>query len=78
MSAELVRYLGEWLLDHPGELSIEELTGDENTVVYEVRVHPEDMGKIIGKRGRIIQSIRTLARAAAVRDGQQVLVEVVD
>lgn len=78
MSAELVRYLGDWLLDHPGEMTIEKLTGDQNTVIYEVRVHPEDMGKIIGKRGRIIQSIRTLARAAAGRDGHQVLVEVVD
>ena len=78
MSRALVEYLGPWLLDHPDELSIEEVEGDRGAVILEISVHPEDMGKLIGKRGRIIQSLRTLARAAGQRDGAPVLVEVVD
>lgn len=78
MSRALVEYLAPWLLDNPEDLSIEEIEGDRGAVILELSVHPDDMGKLIGKRGRIIQSLRTLARAAAQRDGAPVLIEVVD
>ena len=49
----------------------------EKTVVLELRVSPEDMGKIIGKQGRIAQAIRTVIRAAAVKEGKRVVVEII-
>ena len=78
MTRKLVEYVGPWLVDNPDELEITELEGERGGVVVEVAVAPEDMGKLIGKRGRIIRAIRTLARAAGQRDGQNVMVEVVD
>lgn len=78
MSVALIEYVGDWLLDHPDDLVVEELEGDDGALVYEISVHPEDMGKIIGKRGRIIHAVRSLARAASQRDGRHVLVEVAD
>ncbi len=78
MTRRLVEYLGPWLLDHPDELEIQETDGERGALVLELTVDPEDMGKIIGKRGRIIRSIRSLARAAGQTEGETVLVEVVD
>jgi predicted RNA-binding protein YlqC (UPF0109 family) len=78
MTRELLEYIGPWLVDNPDELQINEAEGDRGALVIEVSVDPADMGKLIGKRGRIIRSIRTLARAAGQRDGQNVMVEVVD
>jgi predicted RNA-binding protein YlqC (UPF0109 family) len=51
---------------------------ERGTTIFEVSVNPEDMGKLIGRRGRIIQSLRVLARAAQGRDGGSVMVEVID
>jgi predicted RNA-binding protein YlqC (UPF0109 family) len=78
MTRALVEYLGPWLLDEPDEMEINETEGDRGAMVLEISVAPEDMGKIIGKRGRIIRSIRALARAAGQRDDRSVMVEVVD
>jgi predicted RNA-binding protein YlqC (UPF0109 family) len=78
MTRALVEYLGPWLLDEPDEMEINETEGDRGAIVLEVSVAPDDMGKIIGKRGRIIRSIRALARAAGQRDDRGVMVEVVD
>jgi predicted RNA-binding protein YlqC (UPF0109 family) len=78
VSKELIEYVGPWLLDHPEDLEITESEGERGAIVLELTVHPEDMGKIIGKRGRMIRSLRSLARAAGQRDGQTLMVEVVD
>jgi predicted RNA-binding protein YlqC (UPF0109 family) len=78
VSRVLLEYVTEWLVDHPDEVEIAEVEGDRGAIVLEVSVHPEDVGKMIGKRGRIIRSLRALARAAGQREGQTVLVEVVD
>jgi predicted RNA-binding protein YlqC (UPF0109 family) len=78
MTRALVEYLGPWLLDEPDEMEIKEAEGDRGAIVLEISVAPDDMGKIIGKRGRIIRSIRALARAAGQRDDRSVMVEVVD
>lgn len=78
MSREFLEYVTPWLVDHPDEVMITEGDGDRDEIVFELSVHPEDMGKIIGKRGRIIRSLRALARASGGRDGRAVSVEVVD
>lgn len=78
MTRALVEYLSPWLLDNPEDLEITEVEGDRGARVLELTVHPDDMGKIIGKRGRIIRSIRSLARAAGQTSGETILVEVVD
>lgn len=78
MSRRLIEYLGPWLLDHPESLTISEVEGERGETVLELSVDSEDMGKIIGKRGRIIRSIRSLARASAQSEGDTVMVEVVD
>jgi hypothetical protein len=77
VSREVIEYLGPWLLDHPDELQISEVEGERGETILELSVNPEDMGKIIGKRGRIIRSLRVLSRAGQ-RDGRGVMVEVVD
>jgi predicted RNA-binding protein YlqC (UPF0109 family) len=74
----LIDYLVPWLVDNPDDVEVAEVEGENGATVLEISVHPEDMGKIIGKRGRIIRSLRVLARAAGQRDGNTVLVEVVD
>lgn len=71
-------YVIPWLVDHPEELEIAELEGERGEALYELSVHPEDMGKVIGRRGRVVRSLRVLARAAGDPDGRPVSVEVVD
>jgi predicted RNA-binding protein YlqC (UPF0109 family) len=74
----LVEYVAPWLVEHPEAIEIQEVETDGGGVVVEVSVHPDDVGKIIGRRGRIIRSLRTLAKAAGQRAGENVTVEVVD
>jgi predicted RNA-binding protein YlqC (UPF0109 family) len=74
----LVEYVVPWLIDHPEDVRIEEIEAEDGTTIVEVSVHPEDAGKLIGKRGRIIRSLRILARASGQREKRAVTVEVVD
>lgn len=73
---ELVRYLVESLVDVPDNVSIE-VTQEGDTVRFEITLDPTDVGKVIGRGGRIIKAIRTLARAAGSTEGRQVEVDVV-
>lgn len=72
----LVTHIVEGLIDHPDSLKIER-TETDKTLNFEITVHDEDIGKVIGRQGRIIRSIRVLARAAGMMDGKQVYVDVV-
>ncbi len=74
---ELVEFLAKALVDQPDQVKVTQVDG-EASVIIEIRVAPEDTGRVIGKQGRIIAAIRTLARAAAVRQGKRVVVEVVE
>ena len=74
---ELLTYIVKNLVDNPDDVQIGEKVSDYETV-YEVRVAEGDMGKVIGRQGRIIKEIRTLMHSCAKRQGQRVSVEVLD
>lgn len=74
---ELLTYVAQNLVEHPEQVSVTQVEGDGETVL-ELRVAPEDMGKVIGRGGRIAKDIRILIRSAAQRSGQRVNVEIVD
>jgi predicted RNA-binding protein YlqC (UPF0109 family) len=74
---ELVEYLCKAIVEHPDQVRVNEVEG-ETAVIVEIRVAPDDTGRVIGRQGRIIAAIRTLARAAATRQGKRVVVEVVE
>ena len=73
---EPLLYMAKNLVDNPDAVTVTEIEG-ENTVL-ELRVAPEDMGKVIGRQGRIAKEIRTIIKSVAQRDGQKVSVEIVD
>jgi hypothetical protein len=72
---ELVDYIARQLVDKPEEVVVK-ATEDDKAVLIELRVAPEDMGKVIGKQGKIAKSIRTLTKAAAAKEGKKVVVEI--
>jgi predicted RNA-binding protein YlqC (UPF0109 family) len=72
----VLEYLVESLVDDPDSVSIEVDEGRQ--IALRVRVAPDDMGRVIGRRGRIANAIRTVVRAAAARDGAEVDVDFVD
>ena len=74
---ELLTYVAQNLVEHPEQVSVSQYEDDGETVL-ELRVAPEDMGKIIGRQGRIAKEIRTLIRSVAQRSGKHVSVEIVD
>ena len=74
---DLLLYIARSLVEHPEQVSVTEVEeGDELTL--QLRVAPEDMGKVIGRQGRVIKAIRTLARAAASSTNTHVDVELLD
>ena len=74
---ELLLYMAKNLVDNPEAVSVNEIT-EEDGLVLELRVAPEDMGKVIGRQGRIAKEIRTIIKTVAQRDGVKVTVEIVD
>lgn len=73
---ELLLYMAKNLVDNPDQVTVTELEGDP--IVLELRVAPEDMGKVIGRQGRIAKEIRAIIKSVAQRTGQHVSVEIVD
>ena len=74
---ELLIYIAQNLVDFPDEVSVTERE-DETETVFELRVNPADMGKVIGRQGRIAKEIRALMRAVAGRQGRRISVDIVD
>jgi predicted RNA-binding protein YlqC (UPF0109 family) len=72
----LIEYLVQNLVDEPEGVSITEVPGEETTT-YEVRVSSNDLGKVIGKQGRIANALRTVVKASAMKNKQKVYVEIV-
>ena len=77
MLKDLLEYLAKSLVDNPDEVHVE-ATETETTVVLELSVAKDDVGKVIGKQGRIARALRTIVKASAVRDGKRAIVEIVD
>jgi predicted RNA-binding protein YlqC (UPF0109 family) len=75
---DLIEFLARALVDNPDDVSVESFEEDDGTTVYEVTVAEDDVGKIIGRGGRTVNALRAVVRAAAVREGRRVLVDVVD
>jgi len=74
---ELLAYLARELVDEPEAVRVEQ-EEREGVVVLVLHVAPDDVGKVIGRQGRIARALRTLVRASAVREGRRVLVEIAD
>ena len=75
---ELVELIVKALVDNPDEVEVVESPGDEPGLVrVDVHVAPEDAGKVIGRQGKIANALRTVAKAAAARDGQRVVVDII-
>lgn len=73
---ELVEVLARALVDNPEQIEINEIEGDKS-IIIELKVAEDDMGKVIGKKGRIAKAIRTVVKASAAREGKRVVVEII-
>lgn len=74
---DLIEYITKSLVDHPEEVEVTE-SGSGSRVRLELKVHADDMGRVIGRSGRVANAIRTLLRVAAERDGKQVTLDVLE
>jgi uncharacterized protein len=75
---DLIEFLVRALVDNPDDVSVESFEEDDGTIVLELEVAEEDAGKVIGRGGRTVAALRTVMKAASVRHGRRVLVDVVD
>ena len=73
---DLVEYMVTSLVDHPEQVRVSSMEG-VHSVVFELRVAPEDMGKVIGKGGRIANAMRTLLRVAASKEDKRAMLEII-
>jgi len=73
---ELVEIIAKALVDNPDAVVVNEITG-EQSVIIELKVASEDMGKVIGKQGRIAKAIRTVVKAAATKENKRAVVEII-
>ena len=73
---ELVKFVAQKLVDKPDAVDVREVDGPES-VLIELRLDPDDMGKVIGKQGRIAKSIRTVVKAATLKNEKPVFVEII-
>ena len=74
---DLVEVIAKSLVDNPSEVHVNEIQGEQD-LILELRVAPKDMGKVIGKQGRIAKAIRTVVKAAALNKDQKIVVEIID
>ena len=74
---ELIQYILKHLVDRPQDVRLAAIDG-EKSMIFELRCHPNDIGKVIGKNGKTIGSIRTLLSTVAARQGRRATIEVVE
>jgi hypothetical protein len=73
---ELVKVIAQALVDYPELVEVKEIEGSQS-IIIELKVSPDDMGKVIGKQGRIAKALRTVVKAAATRENKRVVVEII-
>lgn len=73
---QLVGVIAKALVDHPDDVRVE-VVEKENLIVYELTLHPDDVGKVIGKQGRIAKAFRTVVTSAAVKMDKRVTVDII-
>ena len=74
---ELIELIIKGIVDNPDKVEINEIIGEKSSI-FEVRVDPSDIGKVIGRQGRNIKSIRTIVNAAAQKDDKRAVLEIID
>ena len=74
---ELVEYIARSLVDDPASVEVTETETGSSAIVLELRVAPDDMGRVIGKSGRVANAIRALLRVVAAKEGKRVTLEIV-
>jgi len=74
---ELIEYIAKALVEHPDQVRVEEVIG-ARSIIYELRVAPSDMGRVIGKRGRVANAMRSLLRVASANSGKRAILEIVE
>ncbi|MBI5932090.1 MAG: KH domain-containing protein [Chloroflexi bacterium] len=74
---ELIEYIAKSLVDHPDEVEVRQ-SGSGSRVRLELKVNADDMGRVIGRSGRVANAVRTLLRVAAEREGKQVTLDVLE
>jgi predicted RNA-binding protein YlqC (UPF0109 family) len=74
---ELLEYMVKALVDNPDNVQIEEIAG-EKTIIYELKVGEGDLGKVIGKEGRMAKAIRTILTAASMKKGKRAQLEIIE
>lgn len=77
MEKDLVEYIAKSLVDDPAEVVVNVIEGEKSTIL-ELRVSQEDIGKVIGKHGRIAKAVRTILSAAATKTGKRIVLEILD
>lgn len=77
MEKDLVEYIAKSLVDYPDEVTVNMIEGEKSTIL-ELRVADDDIGKVIGKHGRIAKAVRTLLSAASTKDGKRYVLEILD
>lgn len=73
---ELVKVIASSLVDNPDQVEVREVEGSQS-IIIELKVAADDMGKVIGKQGRIAKAIRTVVKAAATKENKRVVVEII-
>ncbi|PKM83622.1 MAG: RNA-binding protein [Firmicutes bacterium HGW-Firmicutes-13] len=73
---DLLEYIAKSLVDNPEDVNVHQIEG-ERSLILELKVAPDDMGKVIGKQGRIAKAIRTVVNAAAIKENKRVIVEII-
>ncbi len=75
---EFIEYIAKHLVDNPEQVEVEERASEDSRVVLALKVQSDDVGKVIGKQGKTAQAMRTLLTAVAAKEGQRVILEILD
>lgn len=75
---ELLEMLAKALVDNPNEVQVNEIEEENKSIIIELKVAPEDMGKVIGKQGKIAKAIRTVVKSMAIKENKKVIVKIIE